>query len=142
LDRDGPVPPPADWSAEVVADRAQYERMAPDGLPFPVGRRPAMVALAGEEVLIGRRNEARAIDPAIDLSGALADPGVSHRHALLTRRDDGDYQLADLDSTNGTTLNEGVVALEPGRPHRLADGDRIHLGAWTTITVRRTAPPP
>ena len=101
-----------------------------------------MVALAAAEVLIGRRNEARAIEPAIDLSGPLADPGVSHRHALLTRLEDGDYQLADLDSTNGTTLNEGDVTLEPGRPHRLADGDRIHLGAWTTITVRRGVPPP
>ena len=141
LDRDGTVPPVADWSAEVVADRAQYERMAPDGMAFPVGRRPAMVALAAAEVLIGRRNEARAIEPAIDLSGPLADPAVSHRHALLTRLEDGDYQLADLDSTNGTTLNEGDVTLEPGRPHRLADGDQIHLGAWTTITVHRRALP-
>ena len=137
LDREGAVPPAADWSAEVVTDRAQYERMAPDGLPFPLGRRVAMVALAAAEVLIGRRNEARAIEPAIDLSGDLADPGVSHRHAMLTRLEDGAYEVADLDSTNGTTLNEGDVTLQPGRPHRLADGDRIHLGAWTTITVRR-----
>ena len=100
-----------------------------------------MVALAAAEVLIGRRNEARAIEPAIDLSGPLADPAVSHRHAVLTRLEDGDYQLADLDSTNGTTLNEGDVTLEPGRPHRLVDGDRIHLGAWTTITVHRRTPP-
>ena len=62
---------------------------------------------------------------------------MSHRHALLTRLDAGDYQGSDLDSTNGTTLNLGDITLEPGRPHRLADGDRIHLGAWTTITVRR-----
>jgi predicted component of type VI protein secretion system len=56
---------------------------------------------------------------------------------MLTRLEDGAYEVADLDSTNGTTLNGGDVTLQPGRPHRLADGDRIHVGAWTTITVRR-----
>ena len=130
------VPPAAGWSAEVVADRAHYERMAPDGLPF-AGRGRRWWRWSEPEVLIGRRNEARGIEPAIDLSGPLADPGASHRHAMLTRLDDGDYQVTDLGSTNGTTLNEGEVTLEPGRPHRLADGDRIHVGAWTTITVRR-----
>ncbi len=139
LDLDAPAAPAASWSAEVAVDRAQYERMAPDGLSFPSGRRPAIVTLTAAEILIGRRNEARGVEPAIDLSGPLADPAVSHRHATLTRLDDGDYELADLASTNGTTLNDGAVTLEPGRPHRLVDGDRIHLGAWTTITVRRSA---
>ena len=95
------------------------------------------MAARGPELLIGRRHEARGIEPAIDLSGPLADPAASHRHAMLTRLDDGGYTVTDLDSTNGTELNDGAVTLEPGRAHRLVDGDRIHVGAWTTITIRR-----
>jgi pSer/pThr/pTyr-binding forkhead associated (FHA) protein len=125
------------WVAEIVADRQLYDRIAPDGLVFPEGRDAVTVALREPEVLVGRRHEGRGIGPAIDLSGPLADPAASHRHAVLARLDDGDYTVADLGSTNGTELNDGQVTIESGRPHRLADGDRIHLGAWTTIVVRR-----
>jgi hypothetical protein len=131
-------PPPVCWVAEIVADRCLYERVSPDGLAFPEDRVSTTLDLAEAEVLIGRRHERRGIEPAIDLSGPLEDPAASHRHALLTRLDDGAYALADLDSTNGTELNDGQVAIEPGRRHRLADGDRIHIGAWTTIVVRRS----
>jgi pSer/pThr/pTyr-binding forkhead associated (FHA) protein len=42
----------------------------------------------------------------------------------------------DPGSTNGTTLNDAPAAITPNTPVALADGDRIHLGAWTTITIR------
>jgi hypothetical protein len=51
--------------------------------------------------------------------------GVSRRHALLSY-DDGGYMLLDLGSTNGTRLNDKVVA--PGRPYRLEPFDQITLG--------------
>ena len=124
------------WIAEVVADRELYDRVAPDGLVFPEGRDAVTLAVAGPELLIGRRHEGRGIEPAIDLSGPLADPAASHRHALLTRLDDGGCTVTDLGSTNGTELNDGEVTLEPGQAHRLVDGDRIHVGAWTTIVIR------
>jgi pSer/pThr/pTyr-binding forkhead associated (FHA) protein len=120
-----------------VADRQLYDRVTSDGLVFPEGRDAVTLAVAGPELLIGRRHEGRGIEPAIDLSGPLADPAASHQHALLTRLEDGDYTVTDLGSTNGTALNDGRVAIEPGQPHRLVDGDRIHIGAWTTIIVRR-----
>ncbi len=132
-----PAPVAEHWVAEVLADRQVYDRVAPSGLVFPEGREAVVVALDGPELLIGRRHEGRGIEPAIDLSGPLADPAASHRHALLARLDDGGYAVTDLGSTNGTQLNDGRVTLEPGRAHRLVDGDRIHVGAWTTITVRR-----
>ena len=131
---------PAGWIVEVSADRAYYDRVAPDGVPFP-GHRPASrFPLRSSEVMIGRRSESRGIAPEIDLSGALADPGVSHRHALLMRRADGGYDLVDTGSTNGTTINDGAMPIAPSVPVELADGDRIHLGAWTTITVRFEGP--
>jgi hypothetical protein len=122
------------WVATIAADRAHFEATAPDGLAFP-SRAPATVTLEGD-VLIGRRSDSQGIQPDIDLSGPLDDPGVSRRHATLTRAGDGSYQVTDLDSTNGTALNDGAHRLAPDEPVALADGDRILLGAWTAITLR------
>jgi pSer/pThr/pTyr-binding forkhead associated (FHA) protein len=45
--------------------------------------------------------------------------------------------ITDLGSTNGTTLNDSDDRLPEGEETPLIDGDRIHVGAWTTITIRR-----
>jgi hypothetical protein len=37
---------------------------------------------------------------------------------------------------NGTTLNDDPTPVGTEAPVSLADGDRIRLGAWTTITLR------
>jgi hypothetical protein len=124
---------PATWSLEIAADRSHYERMAP-GLPFPSGRMPSVVVFDADEITIGRRNDAHGIDPDVDLSGPLADPGASHRHAAI-RRDpaSGQFAVVDLASTNGTTINDDDQPIEPHQTHELAAGDVIHVGAWTTI---------
>jgi hypothetical protein len=51
-----------------------------------------------------------------------------------------------LSSTNGTFVLRGDTAvsddiepLAPGVPATLRDGDRIYVGAWTRLTVRRSA---
>lgn len=59
----------------------------------------------------------------------VEDTAVSGRHARITRRR-GRWWLEDLDSSNGTWLNE--VRLDERL--RLDDGDRVRLGR-TTITV-------
>ena len=131
-----------EWIAQITADRAYYDRVAPDGVSFPATRPAPMVPLQSSEVTIGRRSESRGIRPDIDLSGALADPGVSHYHALLVRRTDGRYDVIDAGSTNGTTMNDEMTPISPSAPVGLSNGDRIHLGAWTTITVRLRASGP
>ena len=57
-------------------------------------------------------------------------------HAVLERHDDGSYTVHDAGSTNGTTLNDdpSPVSADAGVP--LSHGDRIRVGAGTTITVR------
>jgi hypothetical protein len=57
----------------------------------------------------------------------LSDSNVSRSHAEL-RRDAGRWIIADLGSTNGTTVN-GKLATE----HELNDGDRIGIGATELI---------
>jgi pSer/pThr/pTyr-binding forkhead associated (FHA) protein len=47
---------------------------------------------------------------------------VSRHHARITF-DGTDYWLQDLNSTNGTYVNDGLV-----REQRLSDGDQIHVG--------------
>jgi Nif-specific regulatory protein len=65
------------------------------------------------EIAIGR-------DPTNDL--CLQDRVVSRRHCRIRKVDDG-YELADLDSHNGTFIN-GV----PVRNKSIAHGDRIRVG--------------
>ena len=45
------------------------------------------------------------------------------------------FVLVDLGSTNGTTINDDPAPIPEGQPVPVHDGDRIHLGAWTTITI-------
>ncbi|MGO9390525.1 FHA domain-containing protein [Rhodoblastus sp.] len=64
----------------------------------------------------------------------LDDEGVSSRHAKISFTADGDPILLDLNSTNGTVVNDAPIAA--GIPVALASGDVIKLGRWTRITVR------
>jgi transcriptional regulator with GAF, ATPase, and Fis domain len=58
---------------------------------------------------------------------AVADPSVSRKHCLL-RREDGRFQIKDLDSRNGTIVN-GVPVKEQWLRHgdEIATGDSIFL---------------
>jgi pSer/pThr/pTyr-binding forkhead associated (FHA) protein len=55
----------------------------------------------------------------------IADASVSSRHAQLTK-DDGDYVLRDLGSTNGTRVNGRE--LPEGEDFKLGDGDTVIFG--------------
>ena len=52
----------------------------------------------------------------------LEDDAASRRHAAIQQDDEG-YLLVDLNSTNGTFVNN-----EPVQQHRLMAGDRIRIG--------------
>jgi hypothetical protein len=135
------TPPVAGWRVVVAADRAYYERMragsGPDApeVAFPVFCPERRFTLSGDQVLVGRRSRSRGIEPPIDLTGPPEDVGVSHTHALLVRGADGGWSIVDLDSANGTYLNESADPLPANTPTPLAAGDRVHVGAWTTLTV-------
>lgn len=140
--RGAPVPATG-WTAVVSADRAYYDAVrAQDGpdvavLAFPPYCPERRVSLTGREIRIGRRSVSQGTVPEIDLSGPPEDPGVSHTHAVLLARPDGGWTLVDPGSTNGTSVNEETDPIAVNTEIPLQDGDRIHVGAWTTITVRR-----
>jgi pSer/pThr/pTyr-binding forkhead associated (FHA) protein len=126
------------WEAIVTADRAQFDRLAVEGVTFPADYAERRFPLAEGENRIGRsRGQPGEERPEIDLAAPPIDPGVSRLHAVLERRDDGACVLRDLGSTNGTSLGDAPAPIAPNTEVPVADGDRIHVGAWTTITIRR-----
>src|SRR5215469_4867842 len=90
-------------------------------------------ALTGREMRIGRRSASRGLTPEIDLTGPPLDPGISRLHAVLIADPVMGWSVIDPGSENGTIVNGKEIPT--GVPVPLHDGDRIHLGAWTLITV-------
>ena len=139
-----PVPPPPastppgpEWVAELWIDTDWFAHQQAPGGP-PTSGAPGVVALRATTVAIGRRSASRQLYPDIDCSG---DGAVSHRHAQLILDHDRWY-VEDLGSTNGTFVGSPGEPL-PGKPldphqrHELADDERVYVGAWTRIMVRR-----
>lgn len=132
-----PAPGPlatSSWWVVIAPDRDYFEASGEnaDQFTFPASSSPRRVELTGASVGIGRRSASRGITPEID----LADPGVSRKHARLLAQPDDSWALVDEGSTNGTYLNGCSQRIPAAQPVRLADGDRVHLGVWTTITLR------
>lgn len=91
-----------------------------------VGTPTILKAPVTEEMIIGRKDTAHYIIPEIDLEPFDAqNRGVSRRHAQLIIRDNR-VQIVDLDSSNGTFINDHKIA--PRTPFRLREGDRVRLG--------------
>nr|WP_242483661.1 FHA domain-containing protein [Streptomyces sp. NE5-10] len=134
---------PQRWTAHIGPDRdyfmAMMRRSGPEatGLNLPAYAPPKQLPLQGNQVSIGRRRHSTGEAPDVDLAVPPEDPGVSHQHAVLVQQPDGSWAVVDQNSTNGTTVNGGEEPIQPYVPVQLQDGDRVHVGAWTTITVRR-----
>jgi hypothetical protein len=124
-------PPPLAWSAEVAPDLAYFKRVGPEGLAFPRSEAARTIALEVTRVRIGRRARPGEGAPEIE----LGDPAVSRLHATLIRAPDGAWAIVDESSSNGTTLNEDNDPIPPHVHVSLRVGDRVHVGAWTTITL-------
>jgi pSer/pThr/pTyr-binding forkhead associated (FHA) protein len=86
-------------------------------LTLPDGRR---IVLDQDKVTLGRLPECEL---------ALADAGVSRRHAEVRRGADNGWRVTDLASTNGTKVN----GLKIKAPRELQDGDEITIG---TTSIR------
>jgi hypothetical protein len=86
--------------------------------------KPIAIMSAGEFVL-GRQMEG-SLEEIVDLTpyGAFAG-GVSRRHAMIVRKKNG-FQIIDLDSTNGSWLNE--KRLVPTKAYPLPNGAMVRLG--------------
>jgi hypothetical protein len=80
-----------------------------------------------EAFILGRAStEIKAPETLVDLTQFSAlELGISRVHAMIRRTKDG-YQIIDLESSNGTWLeNQRLV---PKKPYALDSGDRIRTG--------------
>ncbi len=135
-DSGGPAPP--DWWLIAVPDPDYYEQVETDeSVEFPLVPVPRRFRLETQQATIGRRSVQRGITPDIDLSAPPADSGISHQHAVLDCRADGTWTITDPGSTNRTYLNDSADPLPFQQPVPIGEHDRIHIGAWTTLTLQR-----
>lgn len=136
-----PAPPGGDaWVAELWVDPDWYAAQQAED-PMPSVGLPVLIPLRERSVLVGRPSASRNIRPQVD---AGADSGVSRRHCQLNT-DGHRWWVEDLQSSNGTfvarvgeTLPDEPI--RPGQRHELQDGDRLYLGSWTRLVVRKALP--
>lgn len=91
-------------------------------------RKAALVVLAGWEIgqEIALSDDSYVFGRSAQASVRISAPSVSREHARITRisEEDGDaFLIADLQSSNGTRLNN-----EPIQTARLRNGDKIQMG--------------
>lgn len=79
-----------------------------------------------ETIMIGRSDPDQGFKPEIDLEpfGGV-EKGISRQHAMIMATTES-LIIKDLDSTNGTRLNNH--ALRPGKTYRLRHGDTLIVG--------------
>ena len=78
-----------------------------------------LFALETDEVVIGRGK---------DIGIQIHDVGISRRHSVLRRSADGEWEIADLQSTNGTFVDGQRIETK-----KLVEGDRIQIGRTTVL---------
>lgn len=128
---------PPSWLVVIGVDRAHFDRVADASVTFPEGTPDRTIELRVGDALIGRKSTSRNIHPDIDLSMPPDDVAVSRSHARLTVAPDGLLTVTDLGSSNGTRRNEASEPIAPNTPTPLDTGDRLHVGAFTRLTVVR-----
>ncbi|TDW16018.1 FHA domain-containing protein [Kribbella kalugense] len=130
----------AEWVVERWVDPDWYAVQQSDD-PCPSPGLPAVIPLTEKSLLIGRPSRSRGISPEIDCGD---DTGVSRRQAQLTT-DGQRWWVEDLQSSNGTYIAPAAGPLPedpiiPGQRQELNPDDRIYVGAWTRLVVRKSTP--
>lgn len=126
-------PAPADQGTAAPAPPgAPAVSGAPAGtlvITFPSGQ---TFTTQGDEVNVGRADVAQSWHPELDVipyGGGAPDLGVSRHHARIVR-ENGQYSVVDLGSTNGTYVNGKAAPYNQAIP--LNDGDTLSFGALNT----------
>jgi hypothetical protein len=134
--RGRPAPRRESYVAEIWIDPDWYEVQETDE-PMPSVGLPTTIVL-GADNLVGRVSESRNIHPEVDCG---IDSGVSRRQSRLST-DGARWYVEDLGSANGTFVGPaaGPLPLSPitGR-YELGPDDRVYVGAWTRIVVRKAS---
>ncbi|TCC58629.1 FHA domain-containing protein [Kribbella pittospori] len=136
----GPPAEVAEWVVERWVDPDWYAVQQSDD-PCPSPGLPVVIPLNDKSVLVGRPSRSRGITPEVDCGD---DTGVSRRQAQLTT-DGQRWWVEDLQSSNGTYVGPASGPLpedpiSPGQRRELNPDDRVYVGAWTRLVVRKSTP--
>ena len=122
---EGEMPRQAEEGKTMVYSAPPRQQQARPAQPEPTSRLPLAVIEAN-----GRRIEVPGVRAVIGRSDVadcvLPDPNISRRHAELRRNPDGQWEIVDLNSTNGIKVNGRRLPAS-----RLRDGNRVTLGTTT-----------
>lgn len=131
-------------SEEQMREEAKTTRPTPPGPELSSGALIGLRVITTGEIisLIGRDNytlgrsiDDQAILPDIDLSRFDAyDFGLSRMHAEV-RIDEGEIQIIDLNSANGTIINGKRIL--PNQPESVEHGDIVQLGRLRLQIISR-----
>ena len=118
-DQRTPYSPVSEFQRQPLADPKTIT------IVIPSSRRRLELELS-DQIRVGRIDTEAGIFPELDLTeDDGAEMGVSRVHAVIQASNQG-LALIDLDSTNGTLLNNSP--LSPNLPYPLATGDEIRFG--------------
>jgi pSer/pThr/pTyr-binding forkhead associated (FHA) protein len=122
-----PVPEPKPAPQEGKREAVRFTSLYKDIVAFVVdGQEQPILVKGSQQIVLGRYSYGEA-PPTVDLTPyAAAEKGVSRHHARVTRRDDEDYTIEDMGSTNGTWLNK--KRLDANKPQEIRSGDTLQLG--------------
>jgi hypothetical protein len=132
------------WSAELTVS-AEWFAAKGEGIGVPPTRGPITIELRHDTVLIGR-SRSTGTNPGVVIDD---DHGISRRHAELRHDATADtWTLTDLGSTNGSfvvadgeTISAAHAPLPANEPRLLTTSDRVFVGAWTQIYLRKAISP-
>jgi len=80
-----------------------------------------------KNIVLGRVDPETGKKPDVDLTqDDGVNKGVSRRHAVITRKDEGTLSIMDMGAANHTFLNG--TRLIPNQPRMLRDSDELRLG--------------
>jgi len=113
----------------VLVDPSMVTEPDPDN-PCPAGQAEQLFALVLDETLVGRLSDG--VDGQAEIP--IADSGISRRHLCFQRQEDGIFTVRDLNSTNGTWLNN--VEIRAGVEWEITAGDELTIGEWTRLAIR------
>ena len=120
------MPAPATTSAD-QSSTGPLDKSLPWVIEFRVvGTASTVQAQLQETMTLGRKDTSSGYEPEVDLMPFDAfGKGVSRQHTTIYPVD-GRLMVKDLNSTNGTRLNN--IACVPGMDYRLRHGDELALG--------------
>jgi hypothetical protein len=122
----GPTPPAPPTPQQAPAAATAGATLS---ITFPSGQ---VFTMQGEAIDIGRTDVAQDWHPALDVipyGGGSPELGVSRHQARITRQN-GDFLITDVGSTNGTYVNGHAVPYN--QPIPLHNGDTLSFGALNT----------